>query len=146
MTYGLRGEVMENHKEHLNAHKLHILRRMAEHVKCTGKNEVPLRVLADDVNDYANAQKLRYSALIFKIKRGAWGITAHGWAFLRGEKDLAKYVYVSNNQIVAKSEQTINVRDLNRGEVVIQNQYEYYNQDGEYLNTRPNGDMQMSLV
>jgi hypothetical protein len=138
---------MENHKEFLNEHKLHILRRMAEHVKQTGKNEVPLSILRDNISDYNNAQKCRYSALIFKIRRGTWGITSHGWAFLRGDKDLHKYVYVANNQIVARSNETINVRDLNRGEVVVHNQFEYYNEDKDFLNRRPaSSGLQTSLV
>jgi len=138
---------MTTHKEFLNAHKLHILKRMANHVRTTGKNEVPLRVLADDVNDYANAQKLRYSALIFKIKRGTWGITSHGWAFLRGDKDLPRHVYIADNSIQARSDELINVRELNKGEVVIQNQFEYYNENREYLNTRPvSNSLQTSLI
>jgi len=136
---------MESHKERLNAHKLAILRRMANHVRDTGKNEIPLTILRDNINDYNNAQKLRYHAIIFKVKRGTWGITSYGWAWLRGDKELPRDVFVANNHIVAKSDETISVRQLNNGEVVVQNQYEYYNQDGDYLNTRPSDDMQMSF-
>lgn len=138
-----------SHKENLTPHKLRILKRLAEYTKKTGNQVVPLNILNDNVSDYANAQKLRYHALITKAKdgkKGTWIITAHGWAFLRGDKDLPKYVYVQGNKIQGKSSELVNVRDLNRGQVVVHNQFEYYNTEKEYLATLPGGDMQMSLV
>jgi len=100
------------HKEHINKHKTIILRRMAQYAKDNGKNEVPLRILRDDINDYNNAQKLRYHALIFKVKRGTWGITSYGLEFLKGERELPRYVYISDNKIVERSREMVNIRDL----------------------------------
>ena len=140
---------MTTHKEFLNAHKLHILKRMANHVKNTGVNKIPITILSDNINDYNNTNKLRLHALIAKIpgKRGLWVITSHGWAFLRGDKDLPRHVYIADNSIQARSDELINVRELNKGEVVIQNQFEYYNENREYLNTRPvSNSLQTSLI
>lgn len=134
------------HREYLNAHKLHILNRLYREVLKSGKNEVSTAVLKDNINDYNNVQKLRYHALIFKVRRGTWGITSHGWAFLRGERDLPRYVYIEDNKIQAQSQEMINVKDLNRGEVVIANQFEYYNKDGEQLANLPSGSTQTALV
>jgi hypothetical protein len=127
---------MKSHKEHLNKHKVEILKRMADHVHDTGKNEVPLKVLSDNINDYNNAQKLRYHALIFKIKRGVWGITSHGWDFLRGNKDLSKWVIISENRIEHKSTRLINIRNAYQGSTVVDVTFEYYD-NGVPMGIRP---------
>lgn len=113
------------HKETMNTHKLEMLKEAKRLVLSNGTNEIRLNDLRHDINLYNNFQKLRYHALIFKIRRGAWGITSHGWEFMRGEKSIPKYVWVENNKIQAHSQELVNVRDLNFGEPVIQEVFEY---------------------
>jgi len=131
-----------SHKETLNAHKLTMLKEAKKLVLANGKNEIKLNDLRHDVNLYNNFQKLRYHALIYKLKRGTWGITSHGWEFLRGTKDLPKWVWIDGNKIQAYSQELVNVRDLNFGEPVIQEVFEY--SDGSVRPTYNN--LQTSLV
>lgn len=113
------------HKEHLNRHKVEMLKEAKRLVLQNGKNEIRLNDLKHDINLYNNFQKLRYSALIFKIKRGTWGVTSHGWAFMRGAKDLPSFVWIENNKIQAVSSELVNIKDLNNGQVIVQEVFEY---------------------
>ena len=130
------------HKEILNRHKVEMLKTAKELVLRNGRNEIQLNDLKHDINLYNNFQKLRYHALIFKLKRGTWGITSHGWEFLKGTKDLPKFVWIDGNKIQAHSQELVNVRDLNYGEPVIQEVFEY--SDGSVRPTR--NSLQTSLV
>ena len=124
------------HKEVLNKHKVEILTRMYRHLLATGRNEIPLSILRDDINAYNNAQKLRYHALIFKVKRGTWAITSHGLDFLKGTRELPKHLYIEDNAIKARSDELVNIRQVNQGQVVIQNTFEYV-VDGKPVGVRP---------
>lgn len=125
---------VKQHKEVLNKHKLHILQRMASYASYNKTNEIPLSILKDEINDYNNAQKLRYHALIFKVKRGTWGITSHAINFLKGEKALPEWVMIEENSIIDRSDETVKVSDLH--DSGIQNTFEYY-KNGVYLGVRP---------
>lgn len=114
-----------SHKEVLNKHKVEMLKEAKRLVLRNGNNEIKLKDLSGNINTYNNFQKLRYHALIFKQKRGTWGITSHGWEFLRGSRDLPKHVWIENNKIQAYSQELVNIRELNNGEVVIQEVFEY---------------------
>lgn len=126
----------KSHKEHLNKHKVEILKRMVAYVNEHNKNEIPLSILRDNINDYNNAQKLRYHALIFKVKRGTWGITNHGAKFLRGKQDLPAWVRIENNHIKERSAETVNIRKLNQGQTVVATFFDYYDND-ESIGVRP---------
>lgn len=125
------------HKETLNKHKVEILKRMADHVMTTHRNEVPLSILRDNVNHYNNAQKLRLHALIFKVKRGTWGITSHGWRFLRGVQDLPRFVLVEDNRITLRSSELVNIRHVFQGSTVIHTTFEYFDATGKPVGVRP---------
>lgn len=114
-----------SHKETLNVHKVEMLKEAKRQVIKNGKNEIKLSDLSGGISTYNNFQKLRYHALIFKQKRGTWGVTSHGWEFLKGEKSLPKFVWVGENSIQAHSQELVNIRDLNNGEVVIEQTFEY---------------------
>ncbi len=115
-----------SHKETLTRHKVEILRTLSQHVIETGKNEVPLRILRNDINAYNNAQKLRYHGLIFQVRRGVWGITRNGWAFLRGDLDLPTFVRIENNHIVAWSDVKVNIRRVYQGSTEVVTTFEYF--------------------
>ena len=127
----------KQHKEVLNRHKLHILQRMASYASHNQINEIPLSILRDEINDYNNAQKLRYHALIFKVKRGTWGITNHAIKFLRNEISLPEWVLIEENKIVDRSEDMIRISDLHDKSPLVNNTFEYY-KNGVYLGERPN--------
>lgn len=118
------------HREVMNRHKVDILKRMADHVIATGRNEIPLKALANDINDYNNCQKLRYHACIFKIKRGTWGITSHGWDFMKGEKELPRRIYVEDNAIVSRSDDMVNIREIVTAPFFVYNTFEYQDENG----------------
>lgn len=137
------------HKETLNKHKLMLLQEAASHVMKTLKNEFPLHELSGNINSYNNFQKLRYSGLIFKVKRGTWGITRNGWAFLRGEIALPKYVLVRDNHIITKSNNLVYLKDIYYGADYIQTVFEYFNEYGEPVGLRPapvSADMQLGML
>lgn len=127
---------MKQHIEHLNKHKLVILKRMVEYANANNKNEIPLSILRDNINDYNNAQKLRYHALIFKVKRGTWGITAQGGKFLRGEIDLPKWVMIEDNHIVDRAKELVNIRQVYQGSTIVTTEFEYFD-SGTPLGMRP---------
>lgn len=129
-------DTKKQHKEVLNKHKLHILQRMASYASFNKTNEIPLNILKDEINDYNNAQKLRYHALIFKVKRGTWGITSHAISFLRNEQSLPEWVLIEENKIIDRSEDMIRISDLHDESLTIKNTFEYY-KNGMYLGERP---------
>lgn len=102
---------------------------MYSHVATTGKNEIPLNILRDNINDYNNAQKLRYHGLIYKIKRGTWGITRIGGQFLKGDTVLAKWVKIEDNHIVEKSDKLIDITEVYAGSSAIATEFEYFEND-----------------
>lgn len=126
----------KQHKETLNLHKLHILQRMASYASFNRTNEIPLSILRDEINDYNNAQKLRYHALVFKVKRGSWGVTKHAVSFLRGEKALPEWVLIEDNKIVDRSENMITISDLIGKDTSVKNTFDYY-KNGVYIGERP---------
>ena len=91
-----------------------VLAKMIQAVHDKDKNEVHLqRDLDLSHNEYANAQKLRYFALIAHVegKRGFWLITVRGGAFLRDEAAVVHKVTTQDNEIVGKSEDKRIIRD-----------------------------------
>lgn len=139
------------HKETLNRHKLMLLKEAATHVMETLKNEFPLHELSGNINSYNNFQKLRYSGLIFKVKRGTWGITRNGWAFLRGEIALPQYVLVQSNHVIQHSHKQVYLKDVIYGADYIATTFDYFSPDGTSIGFRPTQkpvmqDMQLGLL
>ena len=95
--------------------------KFAMAVKTKNKNEIHfLRDLELDHSEYNNAQKLRYFALIAKLKengehkRGWWVITRRGGDFLRNETFIPLKIMTLNNKIVRKSEAVCRITDFIR--------------------------------
>lgn len=134
--------VQQAHKEVLNKHKLTMLKAAAQHVMDTQRNDFKLSEL-DEISNYNNFQKLRYHGLVHHVRkngvwlRGHWLITRNGWAFLRGELDLPKFVKVKNNSIVERSLDLINVRHVYYGSEVVNTTFEYFDDDGRPVAIRP---------
>lgn len=133
-------------KEMLNKHKLQMLKRAAEHVVTTMRNDFMVRdfTVPDDFKRYNFFSHLRLHGLIFKQKdangnvlRGRWGITRNGWAFLRGDIDLPASVYIKNNKIEYRSEQRTTFKEVWRGEDTMQTQFEYFDDFGKPVGVRP---------
>jgi hypothetical protein len=148
-------KVREAHKETLNKHKLSILQIAASYVVNTNVNDFSLDDLSGNTNNYNNWQKLRYHGLIHHVrnsrglvKRGHWLITRNGWAFLRGELDLPKWVLVRDNTIVDRSGRLINVKDVYRGSEAIITTFEYFDESGQAIGYKPvmPQERQLSLV
>lgn len=147
--------IREAHKEFLTQGKLAMLKMAATHVMATMRNDVSLRTFDNSPNLYNNFQKLRYHGLVYYVEkrgervRGHWLITRNGWAFLRGEINLPKYVIVQHNHISSRSDQLIGVREVYRGSDVIQTTFEYFDNEGNPVGWRPvqrSSTKQMSLV
>jgi hypothetical protein len=137
-------ELKQARRETLNKHELSILQTAAHHVAETNVNDFQLDDLSGSVNHYNNWQKLRYHGLVHHVrdsrgqtKRGHWLITRNGWAFLRGELDLPKWVTVKENAIVQRSGRLINVRDVYRGSEAITTVFEYFDDNNQPVGARP---------
>lgn len=135
---------MNGHKEVLNRHKAEMLKRAAEYVLETGRNDIPLKTVATDITFYNNFQKMRYHGLIHHYRdaqgnrvRGHWLITKNGWAFRRGEISLPAEVTVRDNAIINRSAQHVHVRDLLRGVDYPAVTFEYEDQYGNPVGVRP---------
>jgi len=141
-------KIQQTHKEMLTKHKLTILKVAAQHVMSTGVNDFRMRDMGDfttSPSDYNNFSKLRFHGLITPVKdklsdrkiKGRWLITRNGWAFLRGELDIPKYVMVRNNSVQSRSDARISVRDVFYGSEVIQTTFEYFDDAGKPVGVRP---------
>jgi len=144
---------MKTHREVLNKHKLTMLQKGAREVERTGINVIDIGIFRDNINDYNNWQKCRYSGLIAHvvingvIQRGKWLITRQGWEFLEGKKKLPVWVEVSDNHIVARANKLIGVRDVYHGSEAIVTTFQYFI-DETRLGYRPAARQsnQMSLL
>ncbi len=141
--------IQEAHKEVLSKMKLTMLKSAAAHVIATEVNDFKKSDIAEMLENsaYGNFQKLRYHGLVTPARdkagnrvRGRWLITRNGWAFLRGELDLPKFVLVRNNHVVdgSHSKVLLNVRDVYRGSDAIVTTFEYFDHEtGEQIGYRP---------
>ncbi len=132
------------HKETMNKQKLTMLKAAAARIIETGNNQFKLSELDGDANQYTNFQKLRYHGLIHHYKnaagdrvKGQWLITRNGWAFLRGELDIPKYVLVRENHIDSRADTTLSVRDVYYGSDAIHTTFEYFDEAGRMVGLRP---------
>lgn len=136
--------VKPSHKETLNKNLLTGLQFASRSILASGHNDFDLHELFDQYNLYNNFQKLRYFGLVHHYRnadkqkvRGHWLITRNGWAFLRGELQMPKYLLVRENHIVSRADVTIGVKDVYYGSDTIQTNFEYYDDDGNQVGFRP---------
>jgi hypothetical protein len=137
-----------SHKETLNKMKAEILKTAGQLVINTNRNQFKKRDvpgLADNPTRYNNFQKLRYHGLIAQARRNGvklrdeWVITRNGWAFLRGELSLPKYVTVLDNHLVegGKSKHLVKMLDVLKGGMYLETQFEYFDDEGRPVGIRP---------
>lgn len=137
--------IKQAYKEVLTKHKLTMLQEAARHIIETGVNDFCLDYRhMENYNNFNNFQKLRYHGLVHHVRdrsgnkvRGHWLITRNGWAFLRGEIELPKWVTVRNNSIVERCPETIHVKYVYHGSEVIQTTWEYFDEAGNPVGVRP---------
>jgi hypothetical protein len=139
--------IQQAHKESMDKMKLLLLKAAAQHVIETGvndfkKSDLNLQEIAQSA--YGNFGKLRYHGLITPIRhndqrvKGRWLITRNGWAFLRGDINIPKFVKVRNNTIIEHSPVRISVRDVYYGSMAIETRFEYFHHEtGEMIGFRP---------
>lgn len=132
------------HKEVLNKHKLNLLKKAARHIEDTGKNEFPIKIFSDNMNDYCNLQKCRLHGLIHharssdgSIKRGKWLITRTGWSFLGGKLSLPKWVMVRDNEIVSRCADQVKVQQVYYGSEAVHTTFDYFSEDGLPIGVKP---------
>lgn len=153
--------IQQAHKESMDKTRLTMLQAAARQVITTGKNDFKKKELGLDelsLSAYGNFGRIRYHGLITPVKdkdtnrkiKGRWLITRNGWAFLRGELNIPKYVIVKNNAIQSKSDVTISVKDVYYGSEILQTSFEYFDDDGNPVGIRPYsgpvGNRQASLI
>lgn len=139
--------VQDSHKESLTKIKCSMLKAAAELVKRTGKNDFKKSDLPEqNHSEYANFQKLRYHGLIAQVKvngvkmRDRWCVTRNGWAFLRGELQLPKFVMVQNNTTLeyGRSEALVSLLDVLKSGDYMETAFEYFDEDtGAMIGLRP---------
>lgn len=68
-------------------------------------------------NEYNNAQKLRYFALIAKVKgmSGYWLVTRRGAQFIRGQQKVHREVKIFRNHIQERSPDNVGILDVMSG-------------------------------
>lgn len=147
--------VRRQHKEILNKLKLVMLKRAAEHVIRTMDNNFMVRDISEpeEYSVFHNFQKLRYHGLTTPMRdaagkrmKGSWLITRNGWAFLRGEIELPKYVMISENTIKSRSEELVTLRQVDASQFEIQTQFEYFDEANNPIGLRPSTPVQTSLI
>jgi hypothetical protein len=142
------GQVKQQaHKESMDKMKLLLLKAAAQHVIDTKVNDFKKKDLnLQDIaqSAYGNFGKLRYHGLITPVRengqriKGRWLVTRNGWAFLRGELKISKFVLVRNNSIIDHSPVLISVRDVYYGSEEIQTTFEYFDHEtGAMIGWRP---------
>jgi hypothetical protein len=104
----------KKHTHYLTPGLVSILKKVYAAVKEKDRNCIHLQKDLDlDHNEYANAQKLRYFALMVQVegKSGYWLITAQGGRFLRCEGTAKWYIKTQDNQIIERSPETRMITD-----------------------------------
>ena len=133
------------HKEFMNKNLLTGLQSAARSIIDRGVNDFDLHELFGQYNVYNNFQKLRYFGLVHHVvdrftkskTRGHWLITRNGWAFLRGELEVHKWVKIRNNKIIERSSEMISVRDVYFGSEAVATMFEYFDDNGNMVGVRP---------
>lgn len=139
--------IRQTHKEVLNKHKLVMLKDAARYVVEHNTNDFKNRDVGSgggDVSNYNNFQKLRYHALIAHVtingvrQRNRWLITRQGWAFLRGDVQLPKWILVRDNHVLDdRSKELIGVKDVYRGSEEVHTTFEYFDEAGKPIGFKP---------
>ncbi len=138
--------IQQTRKETLSKMKLTMLRSAADQVIRTGKNDFMVRDISDpeEFKLYSNFHHLRFHGIIAKVKKDGkvvprhWLVTRNGWAFLRGDIQLPKYVMVRNNGIESRADVMVTLGDVWHGADFLQTTFEYFDHEtGEPIGYRP---------
>lgn len=140
--------VQDAHKESLTKIKCNMLKQAAAHVMATGVNDFKKNDFpgTQSHSEYANFPKLRYHGLIARSKadgvthRDRWLITRNGWAFLRGELELPKYIRVRYNRTLeeGRSDTLVSLLDVLKGGEYMETTFEYFDEEtGAMIGRRP---------
>lgn len=134
-------------KEILNKACAIMLKRAAEHVMHTMKNDFEIRDFTEDgdFKFFSNFSHLRYHGLIANVKvngkphKRRYLITRNGWAWLRGDIELPKFRIVKNGHNVEgkQSDRLVYLRDIWHGEPYVQTTFEYFDDAGNPVGIRP---------
>lgn len=102
-----------------------ILINMARTVKEKDQNDIHLQRDITEVcgpqaySNLSNITKLRFHALVFKVKdkdnkhlKGRWGITRLGGQFLRGEVEIPEFAITNNNKVLGREGKLVGIRAL----------------------------------
>lgn len=130
-------EVAVARKESLTKIKCELLKSAAARVIEIGANRFKLRDLDNEPSRYNNFQKLRYHGLIAHAREngqavpGEWLVTRNGWAFLRGELKLPKFVMVRDNHPLehGRSDVLVGLLDVLKGGDYIETTFDYFDHD-----------------
>jgi len=97
-------------------------------------------------NEYNNFQKLRFFALVAKVKEngehkvGHWLLTRRGGQFLKGAEKVCRKVYTYRNEVVGHSDEKIHVKEFYRAYPHFECVFEYEIADGDvYIPTIKQG-------
>lgn len=138
--------IQETRKETLSKMKLKMLRSAADRVIATGVNDFMVKDISqpEEYKLYSNFHHLRFHGIIAKVKKDGrvvprhWLVTRNGWAFLRGEIELPKYVMVRNNAIQSRADQLVRLADVWFGADYLQTTFEYFDHEtGKPIGWRP---------
>ena len=114
-------------------------------VKEKGVNEIHLQTEVElTKSEYNNFQKLRFHALVAKVKRedqthktGYWLITARGGQFLRGEIEIPYSVRTFRNRIVGYSDRQISIKEFRNKLLWFETDFDFEIFEGDVISRVP---------
>lgn len=136
-------------KENIDKLKVLMLKRAAQHVIDTKKpifKKSELNLIDFGQSAYGRFGALRFHGLIAKMRdddgkviKGDWIITRLGWAFLRGDRQINKFVYMQDNHIRDDLERgpLVSLTDVFKGADYMQTNFEYVDVRGNFVGVRP---------
>lgn len=113
------GSKLRKYKSKLTLGLVDTLKIVAKEVIKRDVNDVHIKDLNLTNSQFGNFNKLRYHALIAKVKiggehmQGRWLVTRRGWAFLKGEA-VPEYVITFRNNVVDHAENLVTIYDIDK--------------------------------
>lgn len=126
-----------------------MLKHAANHVIETGENQFrksELTLTDFGQSAYGNFQSLRYHGLITHVRdendkpiKGHWLITRRGWEFLRGKREVNKFVMVQDGHIRDDLPRgpMLNIVEVYKGAEEVNTNFEYFDDAGNMVGLRP---------
>lgn len=114
------GQSMREYKVGITKMMAHTLVKFRMAVLELGRNEIHLlkdmKGKSFELTDHEwnNFTRLRFHGLAVKVKgkSGYWLLTKRGADFLNGKAEIPKDVWIRNNEIVERSEETVTIGDI----------------------------------